>query len=205
MKPSRQSGFTYLEMLISLALLGLISVALASSLDFGRQVWKRAEGYSDIEQTAVLRSSLRGWMQETEDHAAIIGSEQSISFTVRPSISPHPDIFQMDVTLGIEKGQNADILFLSLVGYNIADKVIFQDRRIFQSDLQKITITYYGNASSQKPKTWHNEWSFEEGQIDLIKITANNASGRVFIPFTARIGISLAQRKISASSLVPPD
>ena len=121
MKPSTQSGFTYLEMLISLALLGLISVVLASSLDFGRQVWVRAEAYSDVEQSAVLRYSLRGWMQEITDQASIKGTSQSTSFTVRPTITPHPDTFRMDVTLEVEKGQRADALFLSLLGFDIAD------------------------------------------------------------------------------------
>lgn len=205
MKLSRQAGFTYLEMLISLALLGLISVVLASSLEFGRQVWKRAGAYSEIEQTAILRSSLRDWMQEIDDHATIKGTHQIISFKVQPTIVPHPDIFHMDVRLEIEKEQRSDVLSLSLTGYDVTNKVIFKDKRILQSGLNEITINYYGRITPQDPKAWRNDWDFEIGHIDLIKITAKGASGSIFIPFTARIGASLTQRKISASSLVPPD
>ncbi len=200
-----QSGFTYLEMLISLALLGIMSIGLAGSFDFGRQVWKRAETYTNIEQTIILRDNIRGWVEEITNTSDLNGTAQKVTFNVQSQITPDPSIVNLKVSIHTQQHQGVDALFLTLIGHDRDNQIIFEDVRAIQHDLNQINISYYGSSTPTELKKWHTEWDHPKGALNLIKITAQSLSGAAFIPLTMRVGKAETYKKISASSLLPPD
>ncbi|WP_193222071.1 hypothetical protein [Amylibacter sp. SFDW26] len=192
-------------MLISLALLAVISVGLASSLDFGRQVWLRADTYSNIETTVMLRNIVKEWVEEIEDSSNVTGTSETMDFVIYPKIVPNPKVTQLKISLFKSNISLGDALMFSARGYDLDGNTVFQDQRALKDGLIDINIQYYGNTHPNTSKEWHSAWDHKQGTLDLIKVTAQTNSGAVFIPFTARVGKTARYKKISASSLVPPD
>jgi len=58
------AGVSLLELLISLAILGMVTVTVASIFSSGRRVWERSGGFEASVDHAVARAALRGWIED---------------------------------------------------------------------------------------------------------------------------------------------
>src|ERR1700742_436657 len=89
-----EAGFTLLELLISMAVLGLLTVLMFSSLTFGTRVWERSENVTvalnkirSVQE--LLRSDVSGLYPAAiggagESHVDFDGSADSVTF-LRPN------------------------------------------------------------------------------------------------------------------------
>lgn len=59
---TRQAGFSLLEMLVGLTLLGLISVAVTQSVRTGLRMWKAAESNNELAEWNQTKRLLEHWM-----------------------------------------------------------------------------------------------------------------------------------------------
>lgn len=95
---SRQSGFSLLEMLVGLTLLGLISVAVTQSVRTGLRLWQAAESNDAEAEWQQTEWLLEQWMSralsprefDVDSRVVFEASEQSVSFLVDGEIGRKP-------------------------------------------------------------------------------------------------------------------
>ncbi len=111
------AGFTLLEVVVALAVLGFLMVGLAQGVRFGLAAWSRQDRVidrrADLDATDRTLRALVGQMDPgtARDPAAIAGSEQRLGFT---SVLPTGG----DVTAGMD-GEAADMLLLVDAGHRL--------------------------------------------------------------------------------------
>jgi prepilin-type N-terminal cleavage/methylation domain-containing protein len=199
-----QDGFTFLELLISIAILAMISIMISGAMVYTRQVWNRGTQFTQYEHQALLRDALRGWLQNVEDDKAIRGDQATLDFTVLWGDMPRLDIYELQVKLHVLRNQASDDLVVDLTGLDIDDQVVLSEQRVLLSDMSDLRIRYFGKPAPTEQWGWYDEWRFENPNLKLIRINAAHADGRAWPPLAVRVGLLFDQRKISASSLVPP-
>ena len=203
-RQTNDSGFTFLELLISIAILAMISVMISGAMIYTRQVWDRGAKFTAYEHQALLRDSLRDWLQHVHDHKAISGDQDALDFTILWGDMPRVDIYELQVKLHVVRGQIKDDLVIDLKGLDIDDQVALSEQRVLLSDMRDLRIQYFGKPAPTGQWGWYDDWEFDNPNLKLIRIEATHADGRAWPPLAVRVGLSIDQRKISASSLVPP-
>jgi prepilin-type N-terminal cleavage/methylation domain-containing protein len=198
------SGFTFLELLISIAILAMISVMISGAMVYTRQVWNRGAKFTQYEHQALLRDSLRGWLQNVHDHKAITGDQNALGFTVLWGDMLREDIYELQIKLHVIRNRTSDDLVVGLTGLDIDDQVVLSEQRILLADMRDLRIRYFGKPAPTGQWGWYDAWAFENPNLKLIRIDAAHDDGRAWPPLTVRVGLTIDQRKISASSLVPP-
>jgi prepilin-type N-terminal cleavage/methylation domain-containing protein len=199
-----EDGFTFLELLISLAILAMISIMITGAMIYTRQVWDRGTTFAAYEHQALLRDSLRRWLQNLDDDKAIRGEQNGVEFTVLWGDLPRADLYELQVKLDVIRNQTSDDLVVRLTGLDIDDQVVLSEQRVLLNDMRDLRIRYFGKPAPTRQWGWYDDWRFENPNLKLIRIDAAHADGRAWPPLVVRVGLSFDQRKISASSLVPP-
>lgn len=74
--PSSQEGFTLLEMLVSVTLMGLLAILLFGSLHFASRAWERSEANGDeMGDLRLVQELLRREIEQAYPAAAVTGAE----------------------------------------------------------------------------------------------------------------------------------
>lgn len=164
-----QDGFTLLELLIAVSLLGLIFAALAGGLRFGTAAWRvGADRLADSEDLQLVHRTLRrqlasalnapGQVVEPEQAGSFAGRRDRASFVgTAPARSMAPGMFQL--TLGLKPdGQNHA---LSLIWRRIGLKPAGDDREDAEPLLRgvrSIRFSYFGNPDGVDAPRWVDDW-----------------------------------------------
>jgi prepilin-type N-terminal cleavage/methylation domain-containing protein len=165
---STDAGFTLIEVLVALALLGLIATMLASGSRLSLSISAKAGARADsirIERigTEVLRNQLRGampyryWISEDNkrlEQTAFIGESDRVRFIARDGILDGPEGFPRWVDIQVEE-----------------DKLVVQEHRILppdnqpeESELARLEVTFclsphFDYLMSGEKTGWQRTWS----------------------------------------------
>lgn len=81
MRRTSEAGFTLLELLVSLAILGLMAATLLSGLVTGRRVWERVETRTgESEEVAAAQNALRDMIETIYPRGSFDGSRPHVEF-----------------------------------------------------------------------------------------------------------------------------
>lgn len=193
MNRTRISGISLLEVLLSLAVFGMIGVAIAAMSSSGGQVWRRVEAGSDLPERATLRLRLREALESMPE--------------VGPSL-PLNEIFQShDALIAFRSNQKIDTGWTKIwlsegkLQVQYPNAISAQD---LYPDVVKVSVSYFGRKSVRVEPTWHDDWSDAVLLPELIKVESTRSDGLANPPLTVSPAILTRQREISISSLVPP-
>ena len=195
----QQGGFTLVELLVSIALLGLISVAMAGSLRFGARVWdtgaargewlNRAEITQNflrqhIGQAAPPRSGGRGGVapEALAEAPDAFADEPEQAFSGAPGrlrfVAPAPvqagvggfSRFDLFVNGGVES--RALVLSISLgeVAESAETALETSDARVLIEGIEAAAFRYYGTLEGDREADWHDEWSDPERLPALVAL-----------------------------------
>lgn len=169
-----RAGFAVMELLIAMALLGVIASFIAGSLAFGNRVWERASSVSDngrrLSELGFLRDSL----------------SQSLMFPrtagARSAFQGQTDAISI-VTLRAAPGFAADqpwrISFSRLPGQDhltvgfspdFSGPAQPQEREILQH-LTGFSVRYFGRQLDQDQVRWQIDWEDQPHLPDLIEVS----------------------------------
>ena len=165
-------GFTLVEVLVALTLLGLISVALVTGLRFGARAWERGDTrLTAVHEVAAVRAflarslaqGLPGEGARQRLHAGWDGAPARLAFT-----TPGPHALDpagaVRLTLAAEPGPDGRRLVVSWGADRPRPRTgaaVPETRgpgRILLRGLSRVRFRYYG-ADGDAPPRWRDTWS----------------------------------------------
>lgn len=182
-------GFTLLELLVAMTLLGLLMTALFGGLRLGTRVWEASDRVLDDEsQALIIRRFLHDRLeqafparilQEDDNQTVFVGNRTALRFasTMPDSLGFGP--FIMELALSAEPNQGAaQALAFRWRAIGADDKD--PDERILVSGLSTIAFAYFGTKDDvRRSPSWHSTWEDQEMLPDLIRLDVRLNRGGV--------------------------
>ena len=180
---SGEAGFTLVELLVVVTLIGLISVALFGGLRFGIRVWEvgayRSDRFAEIEiAQSLLRRLLRRAIltADADGDLTFEGDEQGVRFTApAPAQFGLGGIYLFEIFAErVEKGEDL-ILQWQLFRADDEDEPFGEDSesRVLVEGIEGMTIGYFGvldGFESRKEPDWESEWKEGDTLPQLVRI-----------------------------------
>jgi general secretion pathway protein J len=183
----RQAGFTLLELIVALTILGLISLELFGSLRFGATAWRRGQvSESNLEAIDLAESTLRQFlagiypMYSTDDPAAphllFEGSTNRLSFlAAAPQALGGAGLARF--TLAIEPGATGLRVTLAAVPELALNEDSGLTPSLVVDGLERAALAYWGADDASSPPAWHDSWSNARALPSLVRIQASYPAG----------------------------
>jgi general secretion pathway protein J len=183
----RQGGFTLLELLIAITLLGLILVLLFGGLRLGMRSWDA--GQLNVDSMNTVRSVegfLRGelgrvypyrWKKGLGQRMAFLGERYKLSFVAPlPSRIGGGGLYVMSMMLE-QNGDEKRIVWKQLpVSAQMQDFSMLEDAREMElvsaelSGVEEVWLTYFGQESDGAEPAWKDRWENDKRLPQLIRV-----------------------------------
>lgn len=176
-----RDGFTLLELLIAMTLLGLVFALLTGALGFGAAAWRT--GGERLERNTSLQAvhdllrrriggalALRGPPFAERDFAAFRGDAETVEFAGAAPARAMPDgIFAY--RLAVEDGTL--VLRWAPMGWvdDAPSPPADLTPEILVQGLEALEISYFGTAEREEAAGWRAGWQAEDGLPELVKLS----------------------------------
>jgi general secretion pathway protein J len=200
LRPRGAEGFTLLEMLVALTLLGLISVVAFDGLRFGTRAWeagaRRADDISEIEavQNFLRRQMSRMLLPEDavdeRSEAALRGEEAAFQFlTVIPPELGVGGIALFRLYTEYSQGTGSQGTGSQAIGQLVMDWAIYRPdglvpppgtterRRSLLQGIKALRFRYFGSLREGDEPAWRDAWFGSERLPHLISLDVDFADG----------------------------
>ncbi len=198
------AGFTLVELLIAVTLLGLLTTVLAGGFRFGLRAWERGQTHgAGVDEVRLVQTALRRELQQAYPffltgeaaHARIDfhGKRDSLAF-----LGPPP---QAMITGGLAKisilaeTRGGKLRLLLEVQPELADGAA-QKRDILIDNLRSVAFAYYGTQRTGDLPEWHDQWedAARPPQLVRLEIAFSDGDTRTWPDFVVapRISVDVA-------------
>ena len=196
-----QAGFTLVELLVAMVLLGMISVALFGGIRLGARSW--AAGHERLEQINEIEAAqgvLRLLLGQARRVALFDAGRRrdAVSFTGRPDevyfAAPLPAHRGLGgahgFALRVSKRANGSHLVLSwrLQRPETPPSAAgdFEDEAVLLDNVRDVSIAYFGAPEDDRAPEWLENWEGVDGVPRLVRLTVEFEpdSGRYWPPLT---------------------
>lgn len=200
-RPSRQSGFTLVELLVAIVLLGMISVALFGGIRFGARSWeaghRRLEQINEVEVAQTVLRRLLGKAREvtlfdaarSRDAVSFSGHSDAVYFAA--PLPAHRGIggaygFSLQVSNRFGGGDLVLAWRLQRPETPPAEAGEFEDQTVLLSDIRDVSFAYFGAPESGRTDDWQDVWDGTGGLPRLVRMTVEFEAddGRVWPALT---------------------
>ncbi len=193
--PSTAFGFTLLELLIALALLGLISALLYGSLSLSANSWERGEAkveqVTDMRLTEEMLRQMLSAQHPLRFHKVVdqpmyfAGGTDSLSFAAALPSRAGGGMYYF--RLAVAPAGDRSRLTLARVIPDYAANVLpdFQgaDSSVLAEDIAEVRFGYFGrdpDASDASEPTWRDRWDDPQILPQLIRIDVKPKKGETW-------------------------
>lgn len=182
-------GFSLIELLVSLVILGFLSVMLVEGLRGSNRVWShldtttRATDEVMAAQT-ILRTSIEELVPLTRfdsnpPYADIFGSSVSLNFYGLPPLQQRPTELQQ---YRLELNDKGELVLASQSGLRfrgdlLSDTQHAQNRITLIRNVKNIDISYFATFAANKSGGWMHEWHDHGKLPQLVRIDVTFADG----------------------------
>lgn len=194
MNPIRRSqGFTLLELLIGMTLVGFILSLLFAGLNLGTRSWEAGEQRMvtssrqavvvdfirrAIEQTYPLR-----WRVGEEDRLAFAGEAESLRFV--GTVAMHDGasgnhLIALDLVDG-ETGRDLVMRWqLPDPGAPGFEPIEQAEPKVLIKAVKEMALAYFGAQSEAEDPTWHDQWLDQKTPPELIRLQLTMENGETW-------------------------
>ena len=198
-------GFTLLELLIALTLLGLITVMLYGGLHLATRGATIGERRAEIsEQVRLIESFLRRevsqvyplvWKGEGKQRVAFNGGSEALHFAaILPAHRGEGGLYLVSIGVADSYPAHRRLIFsYRLARPEIQDfetKEAPQERVILVEDVEKLEFLYYGKREKEDEARWHSRWKDRKNLPRLVRLRLKTVSSvwpDLVIPIYAKV------------------
>lgn len=173
---SREAGYTLVEMLASLIIVGFAAALMFSGVTTGRRVWENADRANVIGESIsgaqmLLRARLERAYPATRydkipTYADFFGAENTVTFLSPPRDIQAPSAL-VRYTLGL--ASNGDLVLSYLSDVAVDPKAIGIPL-VLLHNVQQLDIGYFGVIPPDKAPAWHDQWQGRPVLPSLMRI-----------------------------------
>jgi general secretion pathway protein J len=203
------AGFTLLELLIAITLLGLLMAALFGGLQLGARAWERSE--ERLDQSArlqVVQNFLRdrltqAYPLESDDgtdrsRLAFAGDVDTLQFvTLMPE---YLGAGFAEFVLAVDDQDEVKNLVVRWRRIDPVDPLATADEepqiKVLLEDIERLDIAYYGARDRREPAFWRDQW------LDAAQLPRLVRLGVVFPPEDRRHWPDLIVQPMTADAFV---
>jgi general secretion pathway protein J len=179
----RSPGFTLLEILVAITLLGLLATLLSGGLRLGTRVWHRGE--DQLQALAAIQSAhglMRRQLAEAVPLTTPDDGESRVRFEGMPTfvrfVGTAPAEVMVgghyEVTLGLSHDDVAQHLVMAwrLLGGSEDDALAGADREqvVLLRDVAALSFAFFGTEDEDETPQWHEMWVESSRLPRLIRI-----------------------------------
>lgn len=184
-----EGGFTLLEVLVAMALLGLLSTMLLGSVRLATQIMQSSRRHSDAAVTVpsaydFLRTQIaqtlpiqRENLPPGERIVDFDGSPESLRIvTLAPSHLPPAamsDNSYQFLTVQRDETHKQNSVVITWQPYSRSDgklQQIASRRSLLLEEITALEISYFGSLDSRQTAVWHREWKHRSNLPTLVRI-----------------------------------
>lgn len=179
----RARGFTLLELLIGMTLVGFILALLFAGLNLGTRSWEAGEQrIATSSRQAVVVDFIRRtleqmyplrWRVEDEERLAFAGETESLRF-VGPVPMHGGALVNQVLVLDLADGETGRNLVMRWripdprePGFEAAET---GEPKVLIKGIERLTFSYYGTESDAEEPTWHERWVEQKTPPELIRL-----------------------------------
>lgn len=185
-----QKGFTLLELLIGLVLLGLILTLLFGGLRLGARSWDSGDKrVADSAQLRAIHGFIRRelgqtrplrWKSGVDAKLAFAGQHDALKFVAPLPAQVSGGGFYL-LGLELENGDEGQRLMMKRVPVNSAAKDFSSleqgEKSVLADHIEKMSISYFGAATPQSEPAWQDKWDDPQRLPLLVRIRVESSVG----------------------------
>jgi general secretion pathway protein J len=180
----RDAGFTLIEMLVALALLGLAAVLMLEGLRSAQLLWagetsRTASGETIEAAQAALRTRIERLLPITrfDAHMTFVdvdGAQRQLAFVAPPSDVERPSAMRRYRLTLSDRGE----LVLGFAPSKVDAEAgpVYSDQVLLR-DVGGLDISYYGPDASGGAAQWRSDWTRRATPPELVKIQLTLKAG----------------------------
>jgi len=180
--PSNDAGYTLLELMIALTLLGFLSFLLFSGLKLGTRVWERSEDVTangnrirSIER--LLTAQIRQIYPKPLSNSEIEFDGEPSSLRFLSSASDNGALQRVTILASADNERNA----LSEISSDELATVAGSLKPLL-GPIVSLSFAYFGQEKDERQASWHRVWNHQAHLPSLIRVSANLADRALAFP-----------------------
>lgn len=183
-----QAGFTLVEALVAITLLGLLSTALTAGLRLGLDAWTRGSAHSDqLSRALAVQGLLRDVVGQAYPYfSSRDPTQRSIDFDGTSEtlalLAPAP------IALGVSgrsrfklstarRNGLSDLILTSQPELSDADAPSTIETKTLLAGMASIEFAYFGKLRSETIARWHDQWTGQIALPQLLRIQVRFPDG----------------------------
>jgi general secretion pathway protein J len=189
-----EHGFTLLELLAAITLLGLLMAVLFGGLRLGARVWETADARLDAStRIQIVQDFVRQRLAETlplealaleaaqgSDFAPLFqGTTQAVRFAGLMPANLGAGLYLMDlVLLASGEADGSGNLVLRWRPFDLYDQTVAEvepEERVLVENIEGLELAYFGTNNPEQPPEWREGWERQPELPRLIRIRVHFA------------------------------
>lgn len=178
---ANESGFTVLELVVAIALLGLVLAAIPGLLQMSRRAWQSAAAIERSASDAVVESFLAGRiaaalpvLEKRDDGAlrmAFDGTAEALRFVAPVTDGPMgTGLFDLEIAPS-QTAQGRTALVLHWHPFTPGQRTNATGERVLLPEIGTFGLRYFGFVSGSGRREWTSSWSGAEELPELIEVS----------------------------------